>query len=537
MIRSTRTPKIALAFPDWTVARNDPSSFTQRLLNVWAGVVDFQVIEQVKKMEEQDLLKYSLGAGHLYRFNLLDDDMPDVAINPNGTRTWPSLSSVTATNGDDSYSLTEVTTLEELLYNLPTRIALLETQTITDRTIYTRVSGVETLTTIHQLPHRLKIEVTGSTNYYKQTASRNVTVSGLHRIIITGRDINYQSVVETVEIPDDGIYLARNFFTEVEAVDPTGFDGDISIYLYNVSDYVEDRYRIAIGDYAQGPLRLRLVEDDIEDNPYYLQYFTPIEKLGESYRDGQDEIPENEDLQWEQYILGLEGTFATILDIAVHPDTARLYALDDSGNILIYDIGPTPFGPPAVVADFTPTLATYIELDPLSHWAHYATDLQFFTVFKRMRLPIHSVQIIRVSPSAVVEYLQSDKVSWDVSSYTFYGEDIDGAPSPDISWKDFPFTSSMSEFGQWSYFCKVQTSIDTTVFHTAVMVDSILPVAHFSVAVAIPWGLFFDHNNHLVVFDSDGIYVYQEFLDQYLADFSNHQVLLKESYDSVEVTK
>jgi len=460
--------------------------------------------------------------------------MPELTINPDGTKTWADHTSVVGTQNGIKRSLAKVETLEDLIWSVPDRIVSRETKTITNRLVYSRIAGVETLNEDYQEPMRLRVSITGSTNYYRKTETRNPDASGYHRLIINGRDINYQPVVEHLEIPDDGVYITRNIFTLVEDVDATGFDGDVYIHLYDASDYIQDPYRIAVTDSAEGPLCLRIreaVETPGVDQSY-IEYFTSVIKQGEFYRDGQSQLPENEEVQWEQHLQDEEGLYITPVDLAIHPETGRLYVLDNQGSVHVYNHGLTPFVPPSLEDEIT--LDAYIQIQPVKPWALLGETMKLFTSFIRMCYPILKVVIRRISPSGTTEYLQANK-TWSASLYEWDTSVHADLRDPSKTWRDMGFNSEFTETGQWEFYCTVTTRFDKTTSYTGVMVDVLQAERTYETGVSSPICIFFDHRNDLVLGSNSSFEVFEERCDLYLPDYESHELIVRDEFEELEV--
>lgn len=537
---TTRTQKLAKNFPAWTRVRWDPSSMGQRWFAPFAKAVDTQVQEQVKRREAHSLLQRAIGTGLVHKILLDDQDLTEVTINTNGTRTWAEHSSVVGTWDGQDYTLEMAENLEDLVHSVPDVLYLKESKEITNRLVYSRIDGTETLIDDYQEPHVLVVHVQDSTNYYRRQPRRNPRASGYHRIILTGRDINYQAVTEALDIPDDGVWQTTNIFTQLQDVDVTGLDGDVRIYLYDAQDYVHDPYKIVSTDETEGPLHLRLRDNDDLDQSY-LQYFTSVIKSGALYRDGangfiapiseDDRVFDNEETQWEQHLLDDEGTPIIPRDLAVNPQTGRLYILDEDSSVHIYEHGLAPFGPPSLQSELT--LAEYLRIQPIKSWCLLGETLRLFTSFSQMRYPLLSVTLKRISPTGVVRYLQADR-TWGAGTYSFdQSSKADGSAAD--SWSDIGFDATLDELGQWEFYSVVDTRFDQTVSYTGVMVDGLQALRSFETDIADPIAIYFDHGCNLVLGEALEFHVLGERINKYLPDYQNHELLLRDEFDSVEV--
>lgn len=533
------TQRLANKFPIFTKVRSDPSSLGYRLLSTWGEYFDYAYADDRRQLEDTKLLRHGLSLGRVYQVYLEEEDALDYTIDAGGLTTWV-YPTVVGTADSVEYTCDRVDNLEDLLWSVPDRFTESEWAGINNLTIYTDNRSGTIVNNDIEYPDNLLLVVTGSLDYKKKTRLRNVKASGQHAVVIKGRDINGDAFTEYVYVQDDGPYRTRNAISEITEVIPEGFDGDISISVLGGQTHLVDPFRICVTVEGEGPGNLRMSSQVSGSTYARLFYYTNILNRGEDYRDGSVEVVPNEQEAWEQYLVSATDTAYTPIDMAINPNSTRLYVLDSTGGVHLYEHKPTVFDPPSL--EDTVTKTTYVEVLPVKPWARIDETMQVFTRHARVRYVIRGVQVKRISPSAVVEYLQANK-TWSASVYEFPGREVLHG-LPEESWDDLAFTSLFDEFGQWEFYVTTRTDIDTTVSYTGVMVDKLQALRSIDTGVTNPIRCFFAHDDRFVVLSSDAgpideansRYAFDEHADLYLADERANVLYLREEYEQVEVT-
>lgn len=533
------TQRLVNKFPLWTKARNDPSSMAFRTMSVFADCFDYQYADNKRVHANEQLLKHGLGIGTAYQIYLTEDDLITSTIAQSGEPiyTYP------ATVLGDAFTVERVDNIDALCWSVPDRFTQLRQVGIDNLAIWEDDRSNTVALTANEIgyPSFLHVTIGPSTDFFKKTPLRNARASGKHLLIIEGKDVNGTPIKEYIPLTDDGHYWTRNVFTEIDQVTPEGFDGEISISIGRAADYIVDPYKLCImeeGD--EGPLRLSITNEttDLGDTAR-LRYYTTLEQRGENYRDGVVQIETNELEKWEQYLLDDQGDPYAPIDIAINPNSTRLYCLDENGTVHIYEHGPTPFGPPSDQESLTKL--TYLEMIPVKHYARLGEEMMLFTRFVRARFPVQRVSVKRISPTGIVRYLQADK-TWGASLWEFIGtEVINGLPED--SWGDFAFDSEFDEVGQWEFYTTTKTKVDTTVAWTSVMVDGLNALVSIDTGVSDPLAIWFSGADELMITSGTNgpdaeplsFYVFQEHSDKYLADPLNQMLFFREAYDEVTV--
>lgn len=505
---SFRAQKLLNNFPSWSKARRDRSSVASRVFDSFSTYFDFAHAELVKLKDYNYVLKE--GLGHPF-VNVVHIDPLAFTVSKSGKVIW-EYPTVTA----DAIELTRVEYLEDLFWSVPTRISELETIAIAS---FDASSGVI------DKPDKLLVRVSGSDTFEKYHPITNPLCPNRHQLIISGKDINGIAWIEHLKIPDDDIYRTENIWSEIDSVEEEGFDGDIELWIHSALGTVKDRYRLGVTDRVEGDLKLNYSYSDYS----YLTFYTDIIKSGVNYRTGT--VPDvNTDEIWESNLTDLDGLTFEIVDLAINPNSLRYYAVDTDGVIHVYEPNIAVFSPNSLPY----TKESVIEIQPLKPSAIFNEEMRLFTWFEKPLYPINSVQIRRVSPSNIVNYLQSDK-TWGVGAYSFpYSKDPETA-LPEETWQDITFNSVFDEFGQWEFYCDARCNGTTYTSFSAVLCEELRSVADFETGLEAT-GIYFDHADRLCICTANSIVIYQEFGDYYLASEKESLLYLREDYDSVDVT-
>jgi hypothetical protein len=502
----------------------------QRLLAPFAEKMDRAEEEFVRMAEEFSVLKPNLGLGAVYTSVLSEEDAVRYTVGLGGTKIYTYPTTVSGEHPTlGTIALERVDTFEEVMWGVPDRFEAGAVSSYTNNLVWSSTAPV-TYTAI-DVPERLTIVISGSTKYDKKTQRKDRFHSGEYLVRIVGVDKGYREVTEVVRIRDDGIYNTRNIFIEVTRVDYEGFDGQVDIYIAPIAlSYEGDPYHVAVGDEVEGPLKLSVSGVASTE----LKYFTDRLKSGREYRTGTEEAPvDNEVEVITQVLRDSVGADYVPVDLTINPDTARLYVLDDTGKVHIYNHGIKPFAPPTLNSEITKearitvqTLCPYVPLGS-SHpnWAFH-------------RVPqdrIKDVSIKRVDPAGTTEYLQSDKVTWAAGVHRFPGNQ--NQVLPEDTWTTFKFDTTYNQTGQWEYYTSAKTvSGKEYVAYTAVMVDAMNAESTIDSSVASPTGIFYAENGELVVTTATDFNYFTEHKDAVFIEPQTSQMVLRENYDSVTVS-
>ena len=229
-------------------------------------------------------------------------------------------------------------------------------------------------------------------------------------------------------------------------------------------------------------------------------------------------------------LLDETGTPVSVASIAVSPLDANIYALTDTGRLLVYKPEYTPF----VERGDQPSEDTYLDISPEVHRVEFGEEIDLWTWFRVPTFRIADVTIKRVDPAGAEEYLQSD-LTWGGTVYKFAGKDATGK-YPEESWDDFSFGVLFDQVGQWDFYCTANIpSLRGEIFtsRTAVMVESMSPIAQYSLEVGEE--IFFDKENLLCIKQGNSYKRFGVYRDLYVADPVSQRVLLKEQYDEIEI--
>lgn len=528
-----KTQRLANKFPVWTKIRRDPSSLGQRFLSGFADYLDFETSETIKFREEFRLLKRQVGLPSLWTIRLADEFITRTTTKGGGiTYNYP----ITVTADHPTLGATVLSRdeyLEELLFGVPDRIVVKDTRSYTTLTVWDS-STPGTFNTIDN-PERLWIDITNSTKY--SNVLLEPSFSGTHHIRLEGYDEHFNDLEEILRIRDDGVYITRNVFRELTNVFYEGFDGGIIVKAGGVTlSYEEDPFRLAVMEDLEGPLKMTVEVKDVGGTDYsILRYFTDRLKRGRDYRDGVSSVMTNDETMSHQVLLDSGGMAIEIVDFAVSPDDTRLYAIDNAGFLHVFEHGPSEFSPPAEAS----SRETFITARVVAPRIEFGVTTKVFTWLQRPHKRIAKVQIKRITPSLTTEYLQAN-LTWSGTPHFFPGDPTQGlAPA---TWDDKSFEVTFDETGQWDFYITTvvgeqpfETKDNTSVSHTATLVDSVNALVSIDTGVASPTGLFFGKEGNPIIVDATNLYLLDLKKDSYFADVERQQLLTREQYNSVDV--
>lgn len=518
--------RLANQYPLWTKLRSDPSSMGQRLLAAYANYIDFAEAELLRFRDEFHVHKWHMGHAELYTFFLEGADELNFATAAGGALIPALPTSITAEHATlGTLTLVHDNDLEDLLYGAPDRVSLLDTQAIVDLEIWN--SNTPEIINGFTYPERLTISVTGSTKFNKKNATRDRLFSGFNGLILEGRDINGTPTIDNIPIRDDGVYVTRSIWSKLDEIPSIdGFNGDIVIGYKQASfPYILDPYHVGVLDDVEGALKLKL---DVAGGQTHLVYFTDRFKLGSAYRTGIVEL-DNDELIVENQLLDSNSAAYNGVDLAISYENTKLYVIDDTGILHIYDHGWNTFLPPSLNIE---TRRSHIGLDALNSYVRLNAIEPMWTFHRRPTQKIERVLIRRISPSGTEEYLQGN-LSWAGTAYEFLGQP--GAVDAAGSWQDLKFNVEYTELGQWEFYAVTQAEGEITTYYTGVLVDSQVAEVSIDTGITSPTGIFFTEGGELCIMDATNFYKFEEHRDRYFIDAERQQVVLREKYISVEV--
>ena len=305
--------------------------------------------------------------------------------------------------------------VSEFLYSLPHRIEAQGSVSVLNWLVWSSVSGADPLDI--ETPERLLVEVKDSTIYYhKDTVREEDRKAGYNSFVfISGRDQDYNEINETISVRSDGCYVTRNIFKTVEEVTYDGFDGQVDVYLTSSKEGLLDETFVNYQDSSgntkvdSGPLRFYLLQES------YGTVIVPV--INKSREDRNRLRPENQ-IQEEELealcshlLLDETGTPVSVVSIAVSPLDANIYALTDTGRLLVYKPEYTPF----VERGDQPSEDTYLDISPEVHRVEFGEEIDLWTWFRVPTFRIADVTIKRVDPAGIEEYLQSN-LTWGATT-------------------------------------------------------------------------------------------------------------------------
>lgn len=518
------TQRIANRYPHWSKLRQDPASLGQRLLDPFAETLEVLQVNQLRMDDELHLLRWWLGLGTLWAVHLDEADyFPRTrAISGGLSHTYPTVVA-------DGITLTRFDTFEEFAFGCPSRIEALETVASTTYLVWDSNAS----STYNTLPdaQRLWILIDGSDEWYRKTSSRHRLFEGTAFIRITGTDINDLDLVEVINPKDDGLHRCSHFFKEVTAVEHEGFDGRVRVYWSGArQEVVTDPNRVVVFDDFEAPLQYSLSTVIPDVTTYALLSFMGARyKIGHEYRRPNNDDLDNTEVLGSIVLTDESGTAFTPADFGYSDFHGLLFVLDSTGVVHVFDPALPQFVPSQLTT--TPSLDSYMRVDPLQPYAVFGNTEKLFTSLHRPRYPVTWVTIKRVSPSGDIKYLQSDK-TWDVTTYRHRPS----LTQNQNNWQELTFETEYDELGQWEYWTTCQTDNDSTVSYSAVVVGELQALVSLDTAVAGANSISFGRRDELQIGNGTNVYRFTMHKDGYLAQEDRNQIVLREEYDAVEVT-
>jgi hypothetical protein len=518
------TQRIANRYPHWSKIRQDPASMGQRFIEPFAETLEALHVNQLRIDEELHLLKYWLGLGTLWSVHLDEADyFPQSRVLSGAvTYTYPTVVA-------DSISLTRLETFEEFAFGAPSRLEALESFASTSYLVWD--SSAPTVYNAPPDAQRLWVLIEDSDEWYLKTSSRHRLFDNTAFIRITGVDINSLDLIEILNPMDDGLYRASHFFKEVTSVEYEGFDGTVKVYWSSANQELHtDPFRIAIFDDLEAPLLYSLSSISVDSVTYGLLSFTGARyKIGYEYRRPNNEDLDNSELLGSTVLTDESGSAFTPKDLVFSDFHSLLFVLDAAGVVHVYDPQLPEFGPPQLTT--TASVDSYMRVDPLQPYVVFGSTDKLFTSLHRPRYPITWVSIKRVSPAGVITYLQGDR-TWDVTLYKHRNLNTQNQ----LNWQEITFETTYDEMGQWEYWTTCQTENDSTISYSAVVVGSLEALVSLETGVTNATSISFGRRDELQIGNGTHVYRFTLHKDAYLAQEDRNHLVLREEYDSVEVT-
>jgi hypothetical protein len=473
---------------------------------------------------ENHLCKPWLGLGSLHAITLEEEDFFPTTRSISGgiTYTYPDLVG-------DAISLSQVDTLEDMIYGMPTRMEAVEDVESTSYLVWDSDSP----TVFNSIPdaQALYVLITDSDEWLKKTESRNPLFGEVAFIRITGVDINDIIQSEVLSPKDDGLYRGSCFFKEVTAVETEGWTGRTRVYWSSANQSTHtDPYKVVVFEDFEAPLKYQMSLNTVDGTEYSF-----LSIIGQRFNNGVDyRRPNVEDMESEEELTKLvllddAGAEYSYVDFCLSSFNSFLYVLDDTGKVHVYDVSLPNF----TVSQLSTSLSAdpYMRVDPLNPYPVFGDTEKLFTSLFRPRWPVNYVIIKRVSPTGVTRYLQSDK-TWGVGSAQL----TSGLVQDPLLWQEITFESEYDEMGQWEYWVTCATEHDSTVNYTAVIAGSLTASISLASGVASPLSLSIDRKDQLQIGDGSDVYRFSLHKDCWIPRDETNQIVLREEYSSIEVT-
>lgn len=529
---SYTSQKLVNYLPSWSKGRKDPSSLTHKLMSNFNYSFESQTVDAVKTSMMFNLMGEEASNGEFVEIFLEEQDAIKTIME--GTRKTYKFPTVTGTIGANKIQLERAVNISDYLYSLPTRISEINNVLVINWSIWSSSSPL-TFAEI-KTPERLLVEVKDSTIYYNKSSLKEEDRKAGYTsfVYLSGLDENFNQIQEIISVRDDGCYVTRNIFKVLESVTYDGFDGTVNIFLTSSREglidetFIRAKYVSGVTINSSGPLRFYLIKES---------FGTVLSPVINTLREGKNRNRPENGVQEEslvlmanQALLDSSNNFTNIKSITVSPVDTRLYALEEDGRVLIYEPRLTPFKERGT----KPSEDTYLDILPETHRVDYGEEIDLWTWFRIPTVRVSGVTIKRVDPLGIEQYLQSD-MSWGSSVHKFDGLDAEGK-FPEESWKDFSFSVTFDQLGQWDFYCIVDLPslrYKQYTSKTSVMVDYLIPLKEFQLESGEE--IFFDKENYLCIKQSNNYKRFKLCNDLYIADPMSQRILLKEEYDKVEI--
>jgi hypothetical protein len=499
----------------------------QRLFSVWAELSELAGAESIKLQDSFTLTPRAMEKGYLYQVVL--DEAEYMKDSGSSGFYYPI---VVGTSEAVDYTLLRKDFIEELTTGVPTRLHFDSTVTV-DPVLYMSSISEDFTQPPVDYQERLTVSVTGSLTYNRKENGRDRLFSDKNFVSISGRDLYDKEFSEHLAIIDDGVYVTRNAFAEITAIDHNGFDGSVAVAIgmpFGDTDLlsVYDEYRVAVAEDIEGPLYYRLTTGGV------VQAFTRILKQGWQYRRGTVET-DNEQLISEITLLNQSDENIDVVAIIMDPASTTLWACDANAKIWVYEPGLPVFSPPdtTVITD-----KVYVMSQPMTHRAKLNETLQCFTYFLDPSVPVNFIKVKVVDPDGGVLWLQTDG-TLGVTEVPLPGPERPVGKQVwknGETWRDKDFYLVLDIPGIYYIYTIADTSQGVSVDYTGVSAEVWRPVAHYDLELSDVDRMYFTHDNKLAIGMGTLVNHYDLVRDYYVANVNEQTLWLAEEYEAVTVT-
>lgn len=514
---SFRTQRLTNRFPSWTKIRKDVSSFGSRFLSTFAEGLEQNSITNQRLIQDFFLHKRNLGRSFLHEIQLVDEDILVAQETSNGYEwIYPVIQGSIEAN---TFTLERSVDIADMLMSYPTRLNLLETVELAEILIWSN-EVPETINTI-TIPHRLWIEVSGSTFFKRRKGILNPNYGTRIAVLITGKDEFGIEIKESIEIEKETTYITKYCYKELNEVNYEGFDGLITISLGPLSTVKEqDPFRVIVFDDMESMLSVEL---QTGVSSYFVLKGERYKKAEQYKKVGINEI-DNEEILCSLLLKDVDEIDVEIISFAINPDNTFVYGLDNFGYIHVFELELPEFTPYTREEDET----NYVDIEPLSSYPEYESTEPCWIRFSRLRSPVSYITIKRIDPLENATYLQADKVTWS-------GSEVQLTFSNSSDPQNLRFETEYDLIGEWEYIVNVQTQVDRKVSVIKVHVGTLIAKVSIDTEIVNAETIYFEESKLVIRDNLNQISMFQECLDKYLIDENNSIIWTSDEYDEVEV--
>ena len=390
--------------------------------------------------------------------------------------------------------------------------------------------------------------------------ARQRPFNGMSYVKVYGRDKFLNEIQEFIQVKRDGEYKTSNVFRRIEKLEFDGFDGFIEVRIGECKSRAiekiekKNKYKLAVNVYQSGICETSISYEDLvfensTERVYYFDIYSKFVLDESTIKKGQEELESfNKSKIAGMVLIDRDYQFITPVDYFISEVNSKLYLLDASSRIHIYDLNLSPF----IEKGESRSSGTPLQSRLLTQRVPYGKDVRIKTLLRHNIGTVDKWQVKAISPEGNVYLLQysydqnlmSSSLNWlEGSLYNnSYKNDplVDTARArsqvSDLSWKDFIFKINCDELGQWDIYTTAYYRDGSEYMHkSSFMCETLYPSVTLETNLNNPQGLCLNEENLLCVRADSKLVVYKENFDNYMADILNDKIVFRDLYDKIEV--
>ena len=476
------TQRFANDFPLRSTIRVDQSSNGQKLFSCFADLAESTMIDLIKMTSSFTLTKVDIGLENVYTITLTEEDRFKKDEKNEMIFTFPYIYGCL---GNSKIELKKTEDSESFIYDFPSRITKIKESPFVENLVFTNEKngsksslygekGFWIYEGDFEIYDRLYIDVRESKLYKSEnTISSQRPFNGLSYVKVYGRDKFLNEIEEYIQVRRDAEYRTANIFRRIDKVEFDGFDGFIQVRVSECkhketeSIQKKNKYKLAVNIYKSGICETEISFQDLEfenstERVYYFDIYSKFILNESTIKKGQKELEAfNRSKIAGMVMTDMDYNFIEPIDYFISDVNSKLYLLDASSKIHIYDLNLSPFLEKGEKrSDGTP-----LQSRLLTQRVPFGKDVRVKSMLRHNIGVIEKWQIKAISPQGNV-YLLS--YSYDGNTMTSTLEWLDGSSYnniykndplvdlnriksqiSDLNWKDFIFKINCDELGQW----------------------------------------------------------------------------------------